>query len=38
MVVIQEAYIHVVSTWAVDDLVRAMCLTGTPKRKVSQFW
>ena len=30
MAVIQEAYIHGVSTRAVDDLVRAMGLTGTP--------
>ena len=29
MAVIQEAYIHGVSTRAVDDLVRAMGLTGT---------
>ncbi len=35
MAVIQEAYIHGVSTRAVDDLVRAMGLTGTSKSQVS---
>uniref|UniRef100_UPI00260682B7 transposase n=1 Tax=uncultured Jannaschia sp. TaxID=293347 RepID=UPI00260682B7 len=35
--VIQEAYIHGVSTRAVDDLVRAMGLTGTSKSQVSRL-
>ena len=37
MAVIQEAYIHGVSTRAVDDLVRAMGLTGTSKSQVSRL-
>jgi len=34
---LQEAYIHGVSTRAVDDLVRAMGLTGTSKSQVSRL-
>jgi transposase-like protein len=37
MAVIQEAYIHGVSTRAVDDLVRAMGLAGTSKSQVSRL-
>jgi len=37
MAVIQEAYIHGVSTRAVDDPVRAMGLTGTSKSQVSRL-
>ena len=37
MAVIQEAYIHGVSPRAVDDLVRAMGLTGTSKSQVSRL-
>ncbi len=37
MAVVQEAYIHGVSTRAVDDLVRAMGLTGTSKSQVSRL-
>jgi len=37
MAVIQEAYIQGVSTRAVDDLVRAMGLTGTSKSQVSRL-
>ena len=37
MAVIQEAYIHGVSTRAVDDLARAMGLTGTSKSQVSRL-
>lgn len=37
MAVIQEAYIHGVSTRAVDDLVRAMGLTGASKSQVSRL-
>ena len=37
MAVIQEAYIHGISTRAVDDLVRAMGLTGTSKSQVSRL-
>ena len=37
MAMIQEAYIHGVSTRAVDDLVRAMGLTGTSKSQVSRL-
>ncbi len=37
MAVIQEAYIHGASTRAVDDLVRAMGLTGTSKSQVSRL-
>ena len=37
MAVIQEACIHGVSTRAVDDLVRAMGLTGTSKSQVSRL-
>lgn len=34
---IQDAYIHGVSTRSVDDLVRAMGLTGTSTRQVSRL-
>jgi len=34
---LQEAYIHGVSTRAVDDLVRAMGLTGASKSQVSRL-
>jgi len=34
---LQEAYIHGVSTRSVDDLVRAMGLTGTSKSQVSRL-
>ncbi len=37
MAVVQEAYIHGVSTRAVDDLVRAMGLAGTSKSQVSRL-
>ena len=37
MAVVQEAYIHGVSTRAVDDLVKAMGLTGTSKSQVSRL-
>ncbi len=37
MAVVQEAYIHGVSTRAADDLVRAMGLTGTSKSQVSRL-
>lgn len=37
MAVIQEAYIHGISTRAVDDLVRAMGLAGTSKSQVSRL-
>ena len=37
MAVVQEAYIHGVSTRAVDDLVRAMGLTDTSKSQVSRL-
>ena len=37
MAVIQEAYIHGISTRAVDDPVRAMGLTGTSKSQVSRL-
>jgi transposase-like protein len=37
MAVVQEAYVHGVSTRAVDDLVRAMGLTGTSKSQVSRL-
>lgn len=37
MAVIQEACIHAVSTRAVDDLVRAMGLTGASKSQVSRL-
>ena len=37
MAVIQEAYIHGVSAHAVNDVVRAMGLTGTPKSQVSRL-
>lgn len=37
MAVIQEAYIHGVSTRAVDGLVRAMGLKGTSKSQVSRL-
>jgi transposase-like protein len=37
MTVVQEAYIHGVSTRDVDDLVRAMGLTGTSKSQVSRL-
>jgi len=37
MALIQEAYIHGVSTRAVDDLVRAMGLTGPSKSQVSRL-
>jgi len=37
MAVIQEANIHGASTRAVDDLVRAMGLTGTSKSHVSRL-
>lgn len=37
MAVIQEAYIQGVSTRAVDDLVRAMGLSGTSKSQVSRL-
>ena len=37
MAVIQEAYIQGVSTRAVDDLVRAMGMTGTSKSQVSRL-
>ena len=35
--VIQEAYIHGVSTRAVDDLVRAMGVSGVSKSEVSRL-
>ena len=35
--VIQEAYIQGVSTRTVDDLVRAMGMTGTSKSQVSRL-
>jgi len=37
MAVIQDAYIHGVSTCAVDDPVRGMGLTGTSKSQVSRL-
>lgn len=37
MAVIQEAYVHGVSTRAVDDLVRAMGGTGVSKSQVSRL-
>ncbi len=37
MAVVQEAYVHGVSTRAVDDLVRAMGLAGTSKSQVSRL-
>ena len=37
MAVVQAAYIHGVPTRAVDDLVRAMGLTGTSKSQVSRL-
>lgn len=37
MAVMQEACIHGVSTRAVDDLVRAMGLTGASKSQVSRL-
>jgi transposase-like protein len=35
--VIQEAYVHVVSTRSVDDLVKAMGMTGISKSQVSRL-
>jgi hypothetical protein len=33
--VIQEAYVHGVSTRSIDDLVKAMCMAGISKSQVS---
>ena len=35
--VIQEAYIHGISTRSVDDLVKAICMSGISKSQVSQL-
>ena len=36
--VVQEAYIHGVSTRKVDDLVKALGMTGISKSRVSELW